>query len=183
MTNRPHDARAVANLILDRADAFGTPVSNLALQKLLYFAHGVFLVRHRRPLVAGEFVAWKRGPVHPPVYEAFKVAGMADINFRATAFDYAQGAVRDLPPPQDEETVRAVNEVVGNLGRLPALQLVAMSHVKGGPWDVVVNKVETGAGLGLRIRDSLLVERFRRHWLAVDFDAQPGGPIEDAPFA
>jgi uncharacterized phage-associated protein len=39
MTGGPYDPRAVANLMLDEADSSGIKVTNLALQKLLYFAH------------------------------------------------------------------------------------------------------------------------------------------------
>ncbi|URK89026.1 hypothetical protein LP421_15955 [Rhizobium sp. RCAM05350] len=34
-----YDPRAVANLLLDEADRLGIKITNLALQKLLYFAH------------------------------------------------------------------------------------------------------------------------------------------------
>lgn len=45
----PYDAQSVANLLLDIADARGMSIINLSLQKLLYFAHGQFLVTRRRP--------------------------------------------------------------------------------------------------------------------------------------
>ena len=71
----PYDPRAVANLLLDTADEFGVDVTNLALQKLLYFAHGHFLKQIGQPLVQGAFEAWNNGPVHPAIYHAFKGAG------------------------------------------------------------------------------------------------------------
>ena len=42
-----HDPRAVANLILDEGQRLNRPVSNVALQKLLYFAHGLHLVQRK----------------------------------------------------------------------------------------------------------------------------------------
>jgi uncharacterized phage-associated protein len=66
-----YDPRVVANAIIDRAAQEGQPVTHIALQKLLYFAHGLFLLRHRKPLVSGYFEAWTYGPVHPAVYGAF----------------------------------------------------------------------------------------------------------------
>ncbi|MFT4252560.1 MAG: DUF4065 domain-containing protein [Caulobacter sp.] len=183
MDFQPHDARAVANLLLDRAEEHGAPISNLALQKLLYFAHGVFLVRHKQPMITGHFVAWQHGPVHPTVYETFKSAGAKPITFRATRRDYRMRTEFALQTPDDPEVNQVVGDVVRNLAKLPASRLVDMSHVEGGPWHAVVNEIRTGEGLGLRIRDSVVLARFRRHWLAVNSEADPGGPLEDAPFA
>lgn len=56
---RAYDPRAVANLLLDEADQRGTKVTNLALQKLLYFAHGIHLTQTKQPLLTGYFEAWQ----------------------------------------------------------------------------------------------------------------------------
>src|SRR4051794_34975608 len=85
--NEAHDPRTICNLILDEAHSGGCTLTNLALQKLLYFAHGLHLVETTRPLVAGFFEAWQYGPVHPTAYHAFKAARAAPIQFRATLQD------------------------------------------------------------------------------------------------
>jgi len=61
----PYDPRAIANLMLDEADRRGWKITNLALQKLLYFAHGIHLTKTKEPLVSGYFEAWQYGPVQP----------------------------------------------------------------------------------------------------------------------
>ncbi len=68
-----YDPRAIANLMLNEAERRGIRISNLALQKLLYFAQGIYLTQNKRPLVSGYFEAWKHGPMHPAVYRAFTV--------------------------------------------------------------------------------------------------------------
>ena len=78
----PYDPRAIANLMLDEADRRGWMITNLALQKLLYFAHGIHLTKEKQPLVSGYFEAWQYGPVHPAVYRAFKPSGAAPISTR-----------------------------------------------------------------------------------------------------
>ncbi|MFK4532089.1 putative phage-associated protein [Bradyrhizobium ottawaense] len=50
-----YDPRCIANLMLDESERIGQPLTNLALQKLLYFAHAIYLIEHRRPLVSGYF--------------------------------------------------------------------------------------------------------------------------------
>ena len=58
-----YDARAVANFLLDHADARGLSLTQLMLLKLLYFSHGWYLNRFKSPLVENEFEAWEHGPV------------------------------------------------------------------------------------------------------------------------
>lgn len=61
MNEAPYDPRALANFMLDEAERNGLALTNLASQKLLYFAHGMFLNETKRPLVKGFFEAWQYG--------------------------------------------------------------------------------------------------------------------------
>lgn len=47
-------------------------ISNLKLQKLLYFAQGLYLAETGTPLFAEDIIAWRYGPVVPEVYRAFR---------------------------------------------------------------------------------------------------------------
>jgi uncharacterized phage-associated protein len=96
-----YDPRSICNLILNEAVEAGRAISNLALQKLLYFAHGLHLVETKHPLVTGFFEAWKYGPVHPIAYGAFKKAGANPILFRASIRDPFTQASIPLPECTD----------------------------------------------------------------------------------
>ncbi len=96
------DPRSICNLMLNEADRDGTRVTNLALQKLLYFAHARYLIEATTPLVSGYFEAWQYGPVHPAAYRAFKSAGDRPIDFRAERQDPLTGQRQQLPPPEDD---------------------------------------------------------------------------------
>lgn len=182
--NHAHDARAVANLLLDVADGQGIPVSNLSLQKLLYFAHGLFLIARGSPLVSGYFEAWEYGPVHPQVYGAFKAAGNQPIRFRATRRIFPAGTTKPIEPVRDQHVETIAAGLIETLGRLPPRRLVDLSHATGGPWAHIVNEARTGAGLGLRISDSIIRERFGRHKLTLDPAWNEGDdPGEDTPLA
>ena len=175
----PYDARAVANLLLDRAR--GLPITQIALQKLLFFAHGRYRITCDRPLVAGLFEAWKFGPVHPVVYQAFKHCEAAPITSRACSFDYIAGTPRPLPTPTDADANDHIDQVLATLGRLPIARLVEISHAPKGPWAQTVNKSGTSAVLGLQISDSMVAERFRFHMVALEKGAPHGDPREDTP--
>lgn len=176
----PYDARAVANLLLAAMQDRRLPVSNLPLQKLLYFAHGIMLTRHGEPLVDGYFEAWEFGPVHPLVYGSFKGFGSSAITAPATRRDLRTGEVGAIAPPNDERVDAIVDQVVASLGRQRAGRLVHISHAAGGPWDVVANQTGTGTRYGLRISDILIRERFHRHMVTVG-DEDRNDVVDERP--
>ena len=182
-----YDPRAVANWLLDLADAEASdtgvpmPVRPLALQKLLYLAHGSHLIRFEAPLVAGHFEAWRYGPVNPVVYQAFKHEVAQPITSRAMARDVMTGRERPLPSLADPKARWAILSVLRSHGRLSPGRLVDITHAKGGPWAAVVNKAKTSVSLGLRIPDTVTVERFRFQTVSVGADTLSGEPDDDSP--
>jgi uncharacterized phage-associated protein len=180
----PYDPRAIANLMLDVAEERGCKITNLALQKLLYFAHGIHLTKTKQPLVSGYFEAWQYGPVHPAVYRAFKPSGSAPIIDRAVAKDPLTGKARDLPKPTDREVIDLVSDVMRSYGHLPPGRLVDLSHAKGSPWSIVVDKARTGVAFGMRIPDNVVIDRFSYHKVSVGTNPRAGEPpSDDTPFA
>jgi uncharacterized phage-associated protein len=177
------DPRAIANLMLDEAERSGFPLKNLALQKLLYFAHALFLVERKRPLVSGYFEAWTYGPVHPTAYQAFKVAGADDINFRAERVNPATGECSEVPVPDDRDIRRHVARIMQTWGRLSTGRLVDISHARGAPWDYIQHKGRTSLAFGLRIPDEVIRERFKYHKVSVGHSPAIGEPSEDSPLA
>jgi uncharacterized phage-associated protein len=66
----------VANYFLSKADPeAGDVISNLKLQKLLYYAQGFHLAIYGERLFIEQIKAWKHGPVVPDIYHHFKKHG------------------------------------------------------------------------------------------------------------
>jgi len=82
-----YDPRALANCILDATAVRGFGVTNMALNKIIYFSHGWYLALHDHPLVSVSFEAWDYGPVILLLYHQFKRYGDQDISTRATRID------------------------------------------------------------------------------------------------
>lgn len=179
----PFDARAVANLMLDVADDVGRQLSNLALQKLMYFAHGLFLVSQKKPLVSGYFEAWQYGPVHPTVYSAFKDASNRPINFRATELNIVTGESFQVPVPNSDEVRLCIQSVLKSYGTLTPGRLVEISHAKDAPWDYIVQKGTSSLAFGLRIPDNVILDRFKYHKVSIGVVPLHGEPLDDAPLA
>jgi uncharacterized phage-associated protein len=184
MSKPPYDPRAVANLLLDLAEkeeGGPLPITNLALQKLLYFAHGHFLIRTGTPLVRGAFEAWTYGPVHPAVYQAFKSEADKPIQIRAVGRNVMTGDQMELQVPAEVEVRRQLLEVLRSYGHLSPGRLVDITHAPRGPWATVVNKAKTSVALGLRISDSVTVEYFKHQKVSVGPQSRVGEPDEDTP--
>lgn len=179
----PYDPRSVANLLLDEAEARGRPVTNLLLQKLLYFAHARFLIETKLPLLVGYFEAWRLGPVHPTAYQAFKAAENRAINFRAVRVDIVTGAKSPILTPESSDVRDLIAKTVLCYGGMSPGRLVELSHAPNAPWDFVVNKRETSLAFGMRIPDTVIAERFKFHKIAVAADSPVGEPRENSPFA
>jgi uncharacterized phage-associated protein len=183
MSSAGCDPRSVANLLLDIADGLHRPLTNLALQKLLYFTHAIFLIETRQPLVSGCFEAWQYGPVHPAVYKAFEPEGERPIRSRASRKDILTGVRSALPAPTSPAIRELSVRVMAQYSRLTPGRLVEISHAKNAPWDVIVKRAKTSLALGLRIPNDVIVQHFRYHKVTVGADPPYGEPSEDTPLA
>lgn len=178
-----YDPRSVANLLLDEADGLNIPIKHIALQKLLYFAHGLKLIRTRTPLLSGYFEAWQYGPVHPAVYKIFKRCGANTINIRAQKTDILTGEKLPLDVIEDSDTKLLIQSILNSYGNMSTRSLVDLSHTVNSPWAYTVDKARTSATLGLRITDDVILDRFRYHLITVSDSQSNGETVEEAPFS
>lgn len=73
-------AKDIAKYIICLAQINGDTITNLKLQKLLYYAQAWFLVNNNnRRLFPEDIVAWQYGPVVPCVYDEYKIFGRKPI--------------------------------------------------------------------------------------------------------
>ena len=156
-----HDGRAVANFILDRCEATGRRVSNLALQKIVYFCHAWSLVRTGTPLVKHRFEAWEHGPVLPYLYRDFKSFEAAPITSRAKRIDPANGKLREVDYNFDSDTAAFLAEIVDFYSRIRASDLRQLSHADGGPWHQVWNH-QGNANPGMKIDDNQIQQFYSK---------------------
>ncbi|MGL5717092.1 MAG: Panacea domain-containing protein [Paraclostridium sp.] len=67
-----YDALDVAEYVLSYCEnELHRPISNLRLQKVLYYIQGVYLSNNHEPLFDNEIQAWDYGPVIPDVYYTY----------------------------------------------------------------------------------------------------------------
>lgn len=120
-----HPAIAIGRYFLSLADEdAGDAMTNMKLQKLLYYAQGFSLAILDRPMFQEPIEAWTHGPVVPDVYHTFKAYGSGPIPNPAGNFD---------PMSIDEGTRELLDEVYEVYGQYSAWKLRNMTHEEA-PW-------------------------------------------------
>lgn len=115
----------LAKCIVTRCIEDGCPISNLQLQKILYFVQKDFLKRGKIAFT-DDIEAWRFGPVVPAVYYNFCGYGAMPIYMR---YD-------DVKINVCEEDLTAIFSIVAEKRTMSPWQLVADTHKPGGAWDV-----------------------------------------------
>jgi len=118
-------AIAIANYFIKKANERGESISNLKVQKLLYFAQGWKLAFSGTPLFRDRIEAWRLGPVVPDVYHVFKVFGKNSIPTSPNHF------------PVEEQDIPLLDEIYRVYGHISAEGLVKLAHDPGTPWKTI----------------------------------------------
>jgi uncharacterized phage-associated protein len=157
-----HDARAVANYLLDRAEASNLRISTLTLLKILYFAHAWHLVKFDQALVAQPFEAWRHGPVNRVVYEQVRGKGRQPLTSRLLAFSARGACFVKAEAKLPEETKKLLDNVFDYYARFDPFKLSDLTHQEGSPWEQVWRRAEREAIPGMEIDNATIKEWFGR---------------------
>lgn len=119
-----YDVLLIAQYVIRHCIDNGIFISNLKLQKILYFIQAEFLVDSdgRRLCFSEAIEAWNFGPVVPEVYHEYKIYGSANIPGTRGAFGMIQ--------PHDRELIDAI---VDECAQYSASKLVEITHHQR-PW-------------------------------------------------
>lgn len=124
----------IANFFIDLANNDPDEgMTNMRVNKLVYFANAWALVRLGRPLFDDEIQAWTFGPVIPAVYDAFKICGKERIH--ETAGNYSHSLLTT------EETDLLL-DVANEYGQYSTSRLVNITHKPGSPWSETFRRHE-----------------------------------------
>lgn len=123
----------VARYVINRSYDIGRPVSNLKLQKILYFIQSEFLSDNGYPCFYEEIEAWDFGPVVPEVYYEFKRYGSSIITKIDSYIDFSNGSwnanryqfTKDSISLQDR---KRIDKMIDLCGQYTASQLVEITH-------------------------------------------------------
>lgn len=124
----------VANFFIDIANSNPENddcITNLRVNKLLYFAQGYSLARRNKPLFDEDMQAWQYGPVVPDVYYAFRPCGRERIS------DVSGNYSSDI---FSSDELELLIDIVREYGKYSTSALINFAHRKGTPWESVFDK-------------------------------------------
>lgn len=124
----------VARLIINYSIEIGKPVSNLKLQKLLYFVQAAFIRQYGFPCYEEPIIHWRHGPVVESVYQKYKAYGAENITdeeleYFAFIFDVRTMSFVAEPKMYDEGTFEAHH--------LTLIKCLVNNYKDVSPWDMV----------------------------------------------
>ena len=141
-----HDARGIANILIQMGIQDGRPLTPLQVVKLTYLCHGWMLGLYHKPLSAQPAEAWKYGPVIPDVYHEVKVHGRKPIT---APIDFPQAELDSTESDLVQQVHKAYEDFSG-------IQLSQITHEPGTPWHKIWNE----HGRNTIIPNSLIEEHY-----------------------
>ena len=134
---------AIINSLILASNAGGRGTSNLRLQKLAYFTHGVYSASSEAgaPLIEEPFQAWPYGPVLVSIYHAFKAHGSQSISFLLTDDDSQAYKV-----PHGSVLCPYISSITNWAADKGDIDLVRISHQQASPWYQAYYDDETARG-------------------------------------
>nr|DAX44481.1 MAG TPA: hypothetical protein [Caudoviricetes sp.] len=127
-----YNALRIALYIIRRYMDQVVDISNLKLQKVLYFIQKGFLHRRENPCFNDRIEAWQYGPVVPSVYSIFSASGSSSIKLYSLLDDN----FNDI----ENEDIQLLNEIIDRDLKTDVWEMVRRTHQVGGAWDIVFNQ-------------------------------------------
>jgi uncharacterized phage-associated protein len=150
----------IANYFICLANQTNATVSNLKLQKLVYYAQAWHLAIHQIPLFEADFQAWIHGPVIPELYQKYKHFSWQPI-------------VDTASPVLDAETLSFLDEVADEYLTCDAYELEQMTQIEA-PWN------QARVGLLPDAPSNAMIEKA---WMKEYYSARVKEDTEDSPEA
>lgn len=132
MDERMYIALDIAKYVLGKCTEDNHPISNLQLQKILYFLQKKYLVESGNRLFWDDIEAWQFGPVVPDVYYQYCGFGSMAITMKY---------IVDI----GEKDSQIIDSIVEEKRRKNPWDLVEETHAQGKAWSEIYR-----GGLGNR---------------------------------
>lgn len=131
-----------AYYLINKFNQNGLDVSNLQIQKLMYFFEAYYMTIHddTDKLYDCNFNAWAFGPVAIPLYTEFRKFGSGPIVLTEENKKCGNSIT--------DEKKKLLDNMYKAFKNIPSMELVKLTHMSGSPWDVVWKRNGQKVGYG-----------------------------------
>lgn len=136
-----------------------TIISNLKLQKLMYFVEAYYMVKYNKnEMFSTNWSAWDYGPVSKKLYDYFKKYGSIEISLTPKENDLI-----DYLPIENKKVMDKVFEIFGNFN---AFDLVTLTHLPNSPWYKIKSSYKFEFD---KLNDSIISKKSIKEWFEGTF--------------
>mgnify|MGYP004510866479 CR=1 FL=1 len=156
-----YDVMDVARFIVNYSIQIVRPVSNLKLQKLLYFIQVAFISNYGISCFKEPIVHWRHGPVVESVYQKYKTYGAENI----TEFESVYFQIRfDIQTMSFMTDQCFYDENIFKPSHLLLMKAVVESYKDKSPWDMVELTHKEAAWRNTNRNEEITVDMIKRYY-------------------
>lgn len=138
-----YDVLDISRYVINYSNQENYDISNLKLQKLLYFIQAYFLITKKAPCFKEDIEAWDFGPVVPSAYYKYRLFGGSNIPSITTytiieknSDDISQSKIKSAK--YDKACIascdaKLIEDVINKFSNYSASDLVEITH-RQNPW-------------------------------------------------
>lgn len=110
----------IAKYTINKCIKLKRPVSNLQLQKILYYIQGEYMKKNcGRPLFNDNIEAWRYGPSIPNVYYEYNIYSSSEIIDKQQGNSEIENKIKDI-----------INPIIEEKSKMSAWELVRSTHLE-----------------------------------------------------
>ena len=133
-------------------------ITNLKLQKLVYYAEAWNLTINGHSLISEEFEAWVHGPVIPALYVQYKEFGWKPI----VREDLGEGSLANIEAQLSPPTKKLLSDISEEYFGLNAFELERLTHEED-PWKITRGDLPEDAPSHKIIDKKLMSEYYKQY--------------------
>lgn len=130
-------AKYVISYVFYNAEDQYKRITNLKLQKILYYIEGYFMAKYGYSLYPALIEAWRFGPVLPSVYYEYSIFGADPIVLSEEEMSKAEADFKSSI--KDSKQRALINHVIDKKMNMDVWQLVEATH-REAPWKDAIAK-------------------------------------------
>lgn len=155
-----YDVKDVAQFVVNYSNEKSISITNLKLQKLLYYIQAAFLVKKGEPCFYQSIVNWRHGPVVVEIYEEFKQYGSRELeSIDETTIVTSEDGVKfnTIEIKYDENKIHEKDKEI--------IKTIINVYKNSNPWDMVEKTHEESPWMHTNNYEEITIDSIKNYFL------------------